>query len=61
LKNYSIVNGGQTTRMIGEIPFTKDFSIFCKVIKNTHSKDSADYVEFVGDIAQASNNQKPIK
>ena len=61
LKNYSIVNGGQTTRMIGEIPFTQDFSIFCKIIKNTKPKDSADYVEFVGDVAQASNNQKPIK
>ena len=61
LKNYSIVNGGQTTRMIGEIPFTEDFSIFCKIIKNTKPKDSAEYVEFVGDVAQASNNQKPIK
>ena len=61
LKNYSIVNGGQTTRMIGEIPFTQDFSIFCKIIKNTNPKDSAEYAEFVGDVAQASNNQKPIK
>ncbi len=61
LKNYSIVNGGQTTRMIGEIPFNKDFSIFCKIIKNTKPKDSPEYAEFVGDVAQASNNQKPIK
>ena len=61
LKNYSVVNGGQTTRMIGEIPFNKDFSIFCKIIKNTKEKDSAEYAEFVGDVAQASNNQKPIK
>lgn len=61
LKNYSIVNGGQTTRMIGEIPFKDDFSIFCKIIKNTKEKDSPEYAEFVGDIAQASNNQKPIK
>lgn len=61
LVNYSIVNGGQTTRMIGEIPFTEDFSVFCKVIRNTKEKDSPEYAEFVGDVAQASNNQKPIK
>ena len=61
LKNYSVVNGGQTTRMIGEIPFVNDFSIFCKIIKNTKEKTSAEYAEFVGDVAQASNNQKPIK
>lgn len=61
LKNFSIVNGGQTTRMIGEIQFTKDFSIFCKVIKNTNVKDSPEYAEFIGNVAQASNNQKPIK
>lgn len=61
LTNFSIVNGGQTTRMIGEIPFNEDFSVFCKIIKNIKDKNSAEYAEFVGDIAQASNNQKPIK
>jgi hypothetical protein len=61
LRNYSIVNGGQTTRMIGEIPWNEDFCVFCKIIKNTKQKDSSEYAEFVGDVAQASNNQKPIK
>ena len=35
--------------------------IFCKIIKNTKPKESTEYAEFVGDVAQASNNQKPIK
>lgn len=61
LKNFSIVNGGQTTRMIGELVYDKDFTIFCKIIKNTKPKESTEYAEFVGDVAQASNNQKPIK
>ena len=34
LKQFSIVNGGQTSRMIGTTPFDKDFFISCKIIKN---------------------------
>ncbi|MFA6755360.1 MAG: AIPR family protein [Bacilli bacterium] len=60
LKNFSIVNGGQTSRMIGEIPFENDFFIVCKVIKNTFSNEQ-EKNEFIAGVAEASNTQKPIK
>ena len=60
LTNFSIVNGGQTTRMIGTIPFDHDFFICCKVIKNTFN-DVTDKNRFVSAVAEASNTQKPIK
>lgn len=60
LKNFSIINGGQTTRMIGETFFIKDFYILCKIIKNKYL-DQKDKVQFVSEIAEASNSQKPIK
>lgn len=59
LKNYSIVNGGQTTRMIGVIPFDKDFAISCKIIKNKYNTMEENF-RFVSEIAEASNTQKPI-
>lgn len=60
LHNYSIVNGGQTTRMIGSIPFSKDFLISCKVIKNKYKENAEENAKFVSEIAEASNTQKPI-
>ena len=60
LKKFSIVNGGQTTRMIGEVPFTKDFYVVAKIIKNTY-EDEENKSEFIANIAEASNTQKPIK
>lgn len=60
LTNFSIVNGGQTTRMIGTIPFDNDFSICCKVVKNTF-KTSDEKNTFIAQVAEASNTQKPIK
>lgn len=60
LQNFSIVNGGQTTRMIGEIPFEKNFSISCKIIRNKFLNDSEKNIKFVSEIAEASNTQKPI-
>lgn len=60
LKQFSIVNGGQTSRMIGTIPFEKDFYISCKIIKNIFE----DYKQkniFISKVAEASNTQKPIK
>lgn len=60
LKEFSIVNGGQTTRMIGEIPFENDFYICCKVIKNIF-ETSNDKNLFISKVAEASNTQKPIK
>ncbi len=60
LKKFSIVNGGQTTRIIGELPFNKDFYLVAKIIKNTY-QDEESKNEFIANIAEASNTQKPIK
>ena len=60
LKNFSIVNGGQTTHLIGTIPFDDDFAVSCKVIKQKYN-DEDQNVEFVARVAEASNSQKPIK
>ena len=60
LRKMSIVNGGQTTKLIGETEFTTDFYIQCKIIKNKYTVDD-DRLEFIANIAEASNTQKPIK
>lgn len=60
LKKFSIVNGGQTTRMIGTIPFEKDFYLLAKVIRNSF-ENTNDKNLFVSRVAEASNTQKPIK
>ncbi len=59
LKNFSIVNGGQTTRMIGTIPFENDFYILAKVLKAPAEMNEKNL--FVSRVAEASNTQKPIK
>jgi hypothetical protein len=59
LKNFSVVNGGQTTNLIGRTPFTKDFSVVAKIIKNKYS-NTEDRVTFLSKVAEASNTQKPI-
>ena len=61
LYNFSIVNGGQTTTMIGcvDVP-DADFYIQCKIVKAKgtiqNQKD-----EFIHGIAEATNSQKPIR
>lgn len=60
LHNYSIVNGGQTTRMLGVIPFSNDFAVSCKVIRNKYVEDQEMNAMFVSEVAEASNTQKPI-
>lgn len=60
LKQFSIVNGGQTSRMIGTTPFDQDFYISCKIIKNVF-ESSQDKNVFIAKVAEASNTQKPIK
>ena len=60
LKQFSIVNGGQTTRMIGETPFRDDFYVSCKIIKNVFTT-MQEKNEFISKVAEASNTQKPIK
>ena len=60
LKQFSIVNGGQTSRMIGTIPFEDDFYISCKIIKNIFNS-AKEKNAFISKVAEASNTQKPIK
>ena len=60
LKEFSIVNGGQTTRMIGETPFEKDFFVTAKIIKNVFETNNEKNM-FISQVAEASNTQKPIK
>ena len=59
LTNFSIVNGGQTTNLIGRTTFDIDFPVICKVIKNKYA-DIEGRVEFLSKVAEASNTQKPI-
>lgn len=61
LDNFSIINGGQTTSLIGKIDLpNKDFFIQCKIIKTKGSTDN-DKGNFIHKIAEATNSQKPIK
>ncbi len=59
LKDFSIVNGGQTTNIIGRTIFEHDFPILIKVIKQKYKKVE-DQVNFLSKVAEASNTQKPI-
>ena len=61
LYDFSIVNGGQTTHLIGTYKGsnTKDFCIPCKIVatkKDDDDKSSFFYTK----IAEATNSQKPI-
>lgn len=60
LKNFSIVNGGQTTNRIGHIDINPDFYLQCKIVK-VDEKDSDKNDRLVAEIAQATNSQKAIK
>lgn len=60
LQNFSIINGGQTTKLVGETEFTQDFYIQCKIIKNKYEAED-DRLEFISTVAEATNTQKPIK
>ncbi len=57
--NFSIVNGGQTTNLIGRTAFENDFSIICKVIRNKYAEKEKQVI-FLLKVAEASNTQKPI-
>lgn len=59
LQKFSIVNGGQTTTLIGNYKGTntKEFYIPCKIVA-TKSNSNSDV--FFTDIAEATNSQKPI-
>lgn len=60
LENFSIVNGGQTTNLIGKYKGanTKEFFIPCKIVC---SKEERDTSRFFTKIAESTNSQKPIK
>lgn len=63
LKNFSIINGAQTTHMIGKsksIDKYNNIYLPCKIIKS--NKDTSEENEdFIFEIAIATNSQKPIK
>jgi len=60
VRNFSIINGGQTTKLVGETDFVQDFYIQCKIIKNKY-ESLDDRLEFIANVAEATNTQKPIK
>lgn len=60
LTNFSIVNGGQTTQLIGEYKGPKQTEVFnipCKIVAVKNKKRAHDSFN---KIAEASNSQKPI-
>lgn len=58
LENFSIVNGGQTTQLIGTYKGTntKEFYIPCKIVSSKNERNT----DFYTKIAEATNSQKPI-
>jgi hypothetical protein len=63
LNNFSIINGGQTTYLISKnetINKENDFYLTCKIITNKGNTNK-EKDDFVLNIAQATNSQKPIK
>lgn len=59
LYGFSIVNGGQTTTLIGKYDGsnTQEFYVPCKIVSKKEDDDSMD---FFSKIAEATNSQKPI-
>lgn len=60
VKKFSIINGGQTTKLIGETDFDTDFYVQCKLVKNKYIEQE-ERLDFIAAVAEASNTQKPIK
>ena len=63
LYDFSIVNGCQTTTLIGEYKGKNDYQDFvlpCKIIKSKKNSSEFEFTKFMSDIAEASNSQKPI-
>lgn len=58
--DFSIVNGGQTTSLIGSYKGTntKEFYIPCKIVSSKEKDDPE--MKFFTEIAEATNSQKPI-
>ncbi len=63
LEDFSIINGGQTTHNIGVLTddqLTMDFDIPCKVIPLPTTLPENKRLDFLAEISEASNTQKPI-
>ena len=60
LYDFSIVNGGQTTTLIGKYDGsnTSEFFFPCKIVSPAENEDAS---EFYTQIAEATNSQKPIR
>lgn len=63
LYDFSIVNGGQTTNLLGKYKGknNQEFYIPCKVVFNKNGKDPEKVKGFFTHIAETTNSQKPIK
>lgn len=63
LYNFSIVNGGQTTNLIGEYKGKnrEEFFIPCKIVSSVDEVSTQDTMNFFNTIAEATNSQKPIQ
>ncbi len=62
LSGFSIINGAQTTTIIGRSEYVnanEDFSLVCKVVKAKGLFENDP--EFISKISEASNSQKPIR
>lgn len=62
LYDFSIVNGCQTTTLIGEYKGKNEgdnFFLPCKIVKSKSNQEE-EFSRFMSEIAEASNSQKPI-
>ena len=63
LYNFSIINGCQTTTLIGQfdgLNSENDFVLPCKILKPDEGISDDKYDQFISEIAESSNSQKPI-
>ena len=63
LYDFSIVNGGQTTTLIGKYKGKNkdEFFIPCKIVAPNEKITPEELMKFFNDIAEATNSQKPIQ
>ena len=74
LNKFSIVNGGQTTYIIGTEIIPEDFTIPCKILEiqcdissklkneneEQYNENLSTWLKYAGDISYALNSQKPV-
>lgn len=64
LTDFSIVNGGQTTKILGDFEpegISDNIYVTTKIIKLNSNEDNTKITHLANEIAEASNRQKPIK